>query len=108
MSGMMVLGKRIRTTREARGVSREELARRVGLTLGQMGNIERGKSALARIPTLKRILEELDLQGYVIIDVTGYRSEEPAKAFYFLPATTPLQTLLTEIPLRKQENQKVG
>ena len=102
MGGMMILGKRIRTTREARGWSREELARRVGLTLGQMGNIEKGKSALPRIPTLKRILEELDLQGYVMIDVAGYMSDKPAKAVYFVPATTPLQSLLTETPLRKQ------
>lgn len=100
----MVLGKRIRTTREARGLSREKLARRVGLTLGQMGNIEKGKSALPRISTLKRILEALDLQGYVMIDVAGYESDEPAKAFYFLPATTPLQTLLTETPWSRQED----
>jgi len=67
-----------------------------------MGNIEKGKSALPRIPTLKRILEELDLQGYVMIDVAGYRSDKPAKAVYFVPATTPMQTLLTGAPLRTQ------
>jgi transcriptional regulator with XRE-family HTH domain len=104
----MVLGKRIRTTREARGLPREELARRVDLTLGQMANVERGKSALPRIPTLKKILQELDLQGYVMIDVAGYGSGEPAKAIYFVPATTPLQTLLTETPLLKQRSANTG
>jgi len=108
MGGIMALGKCVRTTREARGLSREELARRVGLTLGQMGNIEKGKSVLPRLPTLKRILEELDLQGYVIIDVAGYRSDKPAQAVYFVPATTPLQTLLAEAPLRKQGDSKSG
>jgi hypothetical protein len=67
-----------------------------------MGNIEKGRSALPRIQTLKRILDELALQGYVIIDVAGYESDEPAKAVYFVPATTPLQTLFTDTPLRKQ------
>ena len=108
MGGIMALGKCVRTTREARGLSREELARRVGLTLGQMGNIEKGKSALPRIPTLKRILEELDLQGYVMIDVAGYESDKPAKAVYFVPATTPLQALLREPPLIEQGHHKPG
>lgn len=51
----MNIGKRIRTARKVAGISQEELARRAGMSLKGMGDIERGDIADPHYSSLSKI-----------------------------------------------------
>ncbi len=51
----MDIGKRVRTAREARGITQEELARRAGVPLNRVGRIETGAVTDPHYSTLSRI-----------------------------------------------------
>lgn len=55
----MDIGGRIRTTRKSVGLSQEELARRAGMSLKGMGDIERGDIADPHYSSLKKIADGL-------------------------------------------------
>lgn len=54
------IGVRVRTVREARGLTQKELAQRVGITQGALSNYERGKRDMA-VSTVIAIAEALDV-----------------------------------------------
>ncbi len=58
---LVELGRRIRTTRELRSMSQEELAARVGINNSFLSQLERGLKAPS-LKTLFRIAEELEVQ----------------------------------------------
>ncbi|PLS84027.1 MAG: hypothetical protein CYG60_20130 [Actinobacteria bacterium] len=55
----MDIGKRVRTAREARGITQEELARRAGVPLNRVGRIETGAVTDPHYSTLSRIADGL-------------------------------------------------
>ena len=57
----MGIGDRIRTTRKAAGLSQEDLARRAGMSLKGMGDIERGAIADPHYLSLKKIADGLGI-----------------------------------------------
>ena len=56
----MNIGAHIRSLRKARGITQEEVARRAGMSLNGMADIERGDAVDPHISTLRRIAEALD------------------------------------------------
>lgn len=58
---MLDIGDRIRTTRKAAGLSQEDLARRAGMSLKGMGDIERGDIADPHYTSLKKIADGLGM-----------------------------------------------
>lgn len=58
---LVLIGKRIRALREARGVSQEDFALEAGLARSYYSGIERGRRNLAAI-NLVRIADTLDCQ----------------------------------------------
>ncbi len=58
----MNIGSRIKTARKIAGLSQEELARRAGMSLKGMGDIERGDIADPHYSSLSKIAAGLDMQ----------------------------------------------
>lgn len=56
--GSMETGKRIQQSRRERGLSQEQLAERVGISVTHMSNIENGKTGFS-LPVLVRLRDEL-------------------------------------------------
>jgi transcriptional regulator with XRE-family HTH domain len=54
-------GERIRAARLARGWTRAELARRVGVTQGGISGVERGRHGTVNRRLMARLMEVLDL-----------------------------------------------
>ncbi len=71
----MNIGGRIRTARRAAGLSQEEVARRAGLSLKGMGEIERGDIEDPHISSLTRIARALGVSVGTLL-----KEEEPAFA----------------------------
>ena len=71
----MNIGGRIRTARRAAGLSQEEVARRAGLSLKGMGEIERGDIEDPHISSLTRIARALGVSVGTLL-----KEEEPALA----------------------------
>jgi transcriptional regulator with XRE-family HTH domain len=69
------IGGRIRTARRAAGLSQEEVARRAGLSLKGMGEIERGDIEDPHISSLTRIARALGVSVGTLL-----KEEEPALA----------------------------
>ena len=69
------IGKRIRTFRNAQGISLEELSFKAGLNAAHLGQIERGLRN-PTIETLNRIATALDISFYELI---GSVEEVPQK-----------------------------
>jgi transcriptional regulator with XRE-family HTH domain len=57
----MDFGSRIRAARRAAGLSQEELARRAGMSLKGMGDIERGDIEDPHYSSLSKIADGLDM-----------------------------------------------
>jgi transcriptional regulator with XRE-family HTH domain len=68
----VAIGDRIRAARKAAGLSQEEVARRAGLSLKGMGDIERGDIEDPHFSSLTKIAHALDVPVEVLI-----REEEP-------------------------------
>ena len=68
---LLELGKYLRTLREGRGVSQEELAARCGLHRTYLGSIERGEYNLT-LRSLRRITDAL---GISLADAMGSISQ---------------------------------
>jgi transcriptional regulator with XRE-family HTH domain len=58
---MMNIGRRIKELRKAAGLSQEELARRAGMSLKGMGDIERGDIEDPHYSSLKKIADGLGI-----------------------------------------------
>ncbi len=69
----MDISSRIKTARKIAGLSQEELARRAGMSLKGMGDIERGDIADPHYSSLSKIAAGLDMQVSELL-------EEPALA----------------------------
>jgi transcriptional regulator with XRE-family HTH domain len=69
----VTIGDRIRAARKAAELSQEEVARRAGLSLKGMGDIERGDIEDPHFSSLAKIAHALDMSVEVLI-----REEEPA------------------------------
>ena len=63
-------GIRIRQLRLGKGLSQQDLADQVGLTEGQISNIERGRSWVGE-PTFVLLANVLDVQKLSLLDYTG-------------------------------------
>jgi transcriptional regulator with XRE-family HTH domain len=57
---MYLFAQRLRETRAARGLSQTELAARCGMNLGNLNELERGKSSGLRAATLVRLAHALN------------------------------------------------
>ncbi len=75
----MDIGKRIRTAREARGITQEELARRAGVPLNRVGRIETGAVTDPRSSTLSRIADGLGMSVAELLEepVAAGKAEAP-------------------------------
>ena len=73
----MNIGDRIRIARKAAGLSQEEVARRAGLSLKGMGEIERGDIEDPHISSLAKIARALGVPVEALIN----EEEEPAELF---------------------------
>ena len=62
-------GHTMRTLRERRGITRDELARRSGLSKGYLANLENGFACNPTLGALERIAEALG--GRLVIVVEG-------------------------------------
>jgi transcriptional regulator with XRE-family HTH domain len=71
MEVLVDIGSRIKTARKIAGISQEELARRAGMSLKGMGDIERGDIADPHYSSLSKIAEALGMS-------VGELLEEPA------------------------------
>ena len=70
------IGKRIRKRRNELKLTMEQLAEKIGLTTGYVGNIERGES-VPSIDTLVRIANSLSVNmDYLCQDVIAVSGEE--------------------------------
>ncbi|MEJ0043210.1 MAG: helix-turn-helix transcriptional regulator [Rhizomicrobium sp.] len=72
---------RLAEVRERRGMKQAELARRVGLSRGQVANLEAGNRTMD-LPTLRRFARELDVPVTAILlpdDVPGLPDENEAQ-----------------------------
>lgn len=56
---METMGDRIRTLRQARGLSQSQLAERVGVTTGAVSHWESGNTQNIKIPTYLKLCSEL-------------------------------------------------
>ena len=68
------IGKRIRRYRKACGISQEELAERVGISVTHMSHIETGNTKLS-LPVLVRVADELSVR----VDALLSDSDAPDK-----------------------------
>lgn len=64
----MDIGKRVRTAREARGITQEELARRAGVPLNRVGRIETGAVTDPHYSTLSRIAAGLGVSVAELVE----------------------------------------
>ena len=96
----MSLGQRIQERREELGITRAELARRLGVTSTAVANYEGGKNALR---------EDLLLKLFQVLDVDPnylYQDALMGQAFHFLSPLVPFIYLLmdkTEITLAQYQ-----
>ena len=65
------VGQRIRNQRKEKGLSQEQLAELIGISLSFLGHIERG-TRISSVDTLARVSEALELDMHYI--VFGYPS----------------------------------
>ena len=65
------IGQRIRRQRKAKGLSQEQLAEQIGVSLSFLGHIERG-TRVASVETLARLCKALELDMHYV--VFGYSS----------------------------------
>ena len=65
------IGQRIRNQRKEKGLSQDQLAEQVGISLSFMGHIERG-TRVASVETLARLCEVLEMDMHYV--VFGYPS----------------------------------
>lgn len=65
-----VAGKNIRTLRESKGYSQEELAEKAGLKRSYMGHIERGDKNVT-LTTLRRIAIALNVHPSILLIESG-------------------------------------
>src|SRR5215203_3116886 len=63
----MTLGERRRVMQKARGLSQEEVARRSGLSLKGMGDIERGSIEDPHYSSLKNIADALSVSVGILV-----------------------------------------
>ena len=60
------IGSRIRNQRKEKGLSQEQLAEQIGISLSFMGHIERG-TRTASVETLARISKALEMDMHYIV-----------------------------------------
>lgn len=85
-----VIPNRIREWRKARDLTLGELAPRVGLTLGHLGNLERGTRELTK-PVMERLAKALDCDEADLLntDNGGLTEEERRIIEIFRAASEP-------------------
>jgi DNA-binding XRE family transcriptional regulator len=62
-----MLGSRLRVLREDRGLSLQDLARRVGMSRGSIGDLERGDVLNPSLSTVLRLMSALDLPSIELL-----------------------------------------
>lgn len=67
------IGKRLQTSRKAKGITQERLSEKIGIETQSYSNIERG-IRLFSVEVLLKLLEELDVSADYIL--TGKHSEK--------------------------------
>ncbi len=88
------IGKRIKTAREKKGLTQEQLAEILGVTPNHISEIERGISGLS-IPSLMGINQHLDISAdYILYGRLIEDSSNPIHAK--LKELSPSQTLAVE------------
>jgi transcriptional regulator with XRE-family HTH domain len=75
---METMGERIRTLRQARGLSQGQLADRLGVTTGAVSHWESGNSQNIKIPTFLRLCAELGTTPHYL--AFGPQPRQPAPA----------------------------
>lgn len=70
------IGQRIRNQRKEKGLSQEQLAELIGISLSFMGHIERG-TRIASVETLARISKALEMDMHYIVfgHSSGYSAD---------------------------------
>ncbi len=79
----MDIGKRVRTAREARGITQEELARRAGVPLNRVGRIETGAVTDPHFSTLSRIADGLGASVAELLEEPVPLAEAPGRGLDF-------------------------
>jgi len=90
---LSMFGKRVRQSREAQGMERTELARRVGVTSAYLGLIENG-GKIPRMETCIKILNALNLSADMAF-IDSLDAAIPQKA-------SMLQSQIAALPPEKQ------
>jgi len=74
------LGAYLKRSREAAGLSQDELVRRTGLSLSTIRKMEDGRTANPGIFTLTKVWRELNLDPAGLIDIPEHDSNRPKAA----------------------------
>lgn len=83
ISECQTIGIQIRTIREAKKMSQEQLAIKSGLSTGTIGKIERGEN-IPKADTLVRIAYELDIPCKLLFDMETMNQEYNSPQIYRL------------------------
>lgn len=87
-----VVGRRVRETRLAAGMSVRELARRIGVSASHVSQVERGIGAFS-VPALYAVAREIDLSLHELLDAPGVRQVEAVPPTATQPRNAPLRDL---------------
>jgi transcriptional regulator with XRE-family HTH domain len=68
MEGVKIDGAKLKSLRERRFISREELADKVGSHRDHIGRLERGEVANPRISTIRKLAEALEVDPAELIE----------------------------------------
>ncbi len=100
----MSIGKRIRTARKAAGLSQEELARRAGMSLKGMGDIERGDIADPHYSSLSKIAGGLGVSVGELLEepVTAGKGEASATGLVATERPVKLPPSSPELPEKSE------
>ncbi len=84
------IGQQIRQLRKAQGLSQEQLAEKVGISVTHMSHIETGNTKLS-LPVLVAIAQALDVRTDRILFATQQKPAIAAELQSLLDACTPQQ-----------------
>ena len=68
MAAVKIDGAKLRSLRERRFISREELAEKVGSHRDHIGRLERGEVANPRIATIRKLAQALEVEPAELIE----------------------------------------
>jgi transcriptional regulator with XRE-family HTH domain len=102
-----LLSERLRSLREAKGVSQQELATGAGLSMSLVAKLEQGKKADPRVSTLLALASALDATPGAMIDGLPADAADSPPEELEIPSPTADEALPKRKKKRKVAKKKV-